>query len=368
MSAQRYLRNLFAPAAARRAALVVFLVTAATLLFAQDIPHLSIDDKVTAFDIASDGRIAYAVIHLMHKREYEMQRDDIWMVSSEGKKTQIVKGDKLVSGNAPLSYSIEAITFSPDGTRLAVLMDTVFVVDSSGTQREAELVDLMDAQGKEINIAGTKNSTIPGALDATWLGDNETVAYLTEAVKPKLLFSLEIVRPAGGRGGAIFEGRQFSAVAWDAKHNAAIAVERDQGLSGPAKLISLDLIRESRKELATLDGYLGELSISPSGSKVAYFRDGDTIEIRELSSPDKVTRVPAAYGHFYWAPDERRLLLKRGPDIKSGDLVWVSIPDGNLTPILHDLPFRRFEISPDGRWLVVSDLARAGLLVYPLPQ
>jgi dipeptidyl aminopeptidase/acylaminoacyl peptidase len=347
--------------------LVVSIVVTATPASPQDKPVLTVEDDCTAFSFAPDGRIAYAVRHIMRTKHYDLQRDDIWVLTAEGKKTRIVNGEKLVRGGGLFSYAVQSIAWSPDGRFLAVAMYTSQVVDEKENTRDEQIVDLMDADGKEINIQGTHNSVIDEALNAAWLADGATVAFLAEAVKPKLLYSIGTLRPVGGRGGPILAGHTFSAVAWDAKRNAAVAIERDRNLTGPILLVRLDLIKETRRELATLDAYLGQLSISPSGNRVAYFRDGDTLELRDLASPEKATQLPAAYGRFEWARDERRILLKRGPENKSGNLAWISLPDGALEPALHDLAFRHFQISPDGRRLGVTEPGKQALQVYSLP-
>ena len=337
-------------------------------LFAQGKPVFTLDEDCSAFDIAPDNRTVCAARRLMRQGPYTLERDDIWVAGPGGKSRRIVDGEKLVASRAPYSYAIQRITWSPDGQRLAVEMATSQVVDQRGTVKEGQLVDLMDGDGREIKIEGTKASVIEGAYDATWLGDGQTVVFLTEAVKPRLLYQIGMVRPMGGRGGPMFGEHAFAGVAWDARRNRAIALERDRALAGPSVLVELDLLKESRKEIATLAGFAGELSISPSGSKVAYFRDGDTLEIRELEHPEKAVGVTAAYGHYEWSKEERKVLLKRGPAKKSGDLVWLSIPDGQVTPILHDLFFHDFEISPDGNFLGITQPGKRALMVYPLPE
>jgi hypothetical protein len=86
------------------------------------------------------------------------------------------------------------------------------------------------------------------------------------------------------------------------------------------------------------------------------------------------------FGVYEWAPDERRILLKRSPEKKSGDLVWFDVPsltappagsqppvvEPVLTPAFHGLSFREFEISPDGRALAVIQPGRRNVLLYPL--
>lgn len=331
-----------------------------------DAPRVTVDDDCPAFAFAPDNnRILYAVRHVYSQHRIELQRDDIWEVTLDGKKRRLVNGEKLVQGNAPFSYAIQVIRMSPDGGRMTVEMLTSAMIDAQGNTREGELSDLMDANGKEIKIRGA-DSAIDGALEAAWLADGVTVVYLREAVKPKLLYTIESVRPAGGRGAPLFEGHTFTAIAWDARRNSAIAIERDRSLAGPIQLVALDLLHQTRRELATLDGFLGHLTISPSGSKVAYFHDGDTLEIRDLVAPDRAVRVPMAFGRYEWAPDERRLLLKRGPDHQSAELFWVNLPDGRLEPLLHSLIFRDFQISPDGHWLAVTAPGKRRLFVYPL--
>lgn len=347
--------------------LLLFLAGVSALGQEEARPTLTIDEDCMAFAFAPDGRIAYAVRHLMKTKRYDLERDDIWVTTPDGRRKRIVEGEKLVKSFTPYSYAIHALHWSPDSHRLAVEMLTDQVIDEKGTTREGELVDLMDDEGKEINIAGTKNSAIEDAYQAAWLSDGQTVVYLEEVVKPKLLFGIGAVRPAGGRGGSILEGHTFTAVAWDGKHNSAVAIERDRSLTGPIKLVQLDLIRQSVKDLAALDGFIGQLVLSPSATKVAYFHDGNTLEVRDLRSPDQAARVTAAFGRYEWGPNEKRVLLKRGAPNKSGDLIWLQISGGNFDPVLHDLLFRDFAISVDGRWLGVTQPGKRILMVYPLP-
>jgi hypothetical protein len=58
--------------------------------------------------------------------------------------------------------------------------------------------------------------------------------------------------------------------------------------------------------------------------------------------------------------------LKRGPDERSNDLVWVGIADGSFTSVLHDLGFSDFQIMPDGTSIAVTDPGKRILKVFPL--
>jgi hypothetical protein len=197
------------------------------------------------------------------------------------------------------------------------------------------------------------------------------------------LFSFHYVNRGGGPPGPVFEGRTFLDFVPVHGSNVAFAVERDRNLSGPPRLQRLELLAQDDHEVATLDGYGGGLSLSPSGSKIAYYIDREVLEIRDLANPTRTARVRAGFGVFRWAPDETRILLKRSVEKKSGDLVWIDLPpliarsandkDPAVTqptpiPLFRGLTFREFAISPDGRFLAVIAPGRRNLAVYPLPR
>lgn len=314
---------------------------------------------------APDGRIAYAVRRIVRVRKIEMQRDDIWVASRDGKAKRIVNGEKLFPGEAPVGFGVQGLRWSPDGTRLAVEMTVRQMVDQEGTIKEALLTMLFDDNGKEVKIEGGGN-VIPEASQATYLADGVTIAYLTEAVKPRLLFAVNTLRAIAGRGGRLFDRYAFVAVAWDVKRQMAAAVERDTTLSGPPRLVWLDLQKQTRRELAELTGYLGSFTLSPSGTKVAYFSDPETLEIRSIERPDAVTKVKVAIGPYQWHTSESRILIKRGLGKRASDLMWVSIPDGKVEPVLHSLAYWDFEISPDGTLLAVTSPGKRKLEVFSL--
>ena len=365
--------------------LSAFIGGSSLLLFsapatAQSAPTLDIDDDIRAFAFAPDGRLVYAVRHLMNLRRLELQRDDVWIVGADGKRRRIVNGEKLVKGGAAFSYSVQSLLFSPDGARLTADLRTLVLTDERGETQEGQLTLLLDDTGKEIKISGA-DSVIPDATRAAWLADGVTVVYLTETAKPNLLFAMNFVRPIAGRGGSLFDGRLFTSVAWDAKRNSAVAVERDRALSGSPRLVVLDLLKEARREIATLENYIGGLTVSPSGARAAYFTDPETLVIRELASPGRIARLRVAMGAYEWSSDEQRILIKRGSEKRSGDLVWLKLPplasvapgtagppsqEVPLEPVLHGLTFRDFTLSLDGRQLAVLQPGNRHLMVYSL--
>jgi hypothetical protein len=71
-------------------------------------------------------------------------------------------------------------------------------------------------------------------------------------------------------------------------------------------------------------------------------------------------------GVFGWSHDERRILLKRGPAEKSGELIWVGLYDGTFVPALRGLEYHAFAISPNGESIAVTEPGKEVLRVYPL--
>jgi dipeptidyl aminopeptidase/acylaminoacyl peptidase len=373
------------------------LLTCMILLFAnpaaaQVTPALTIDAEVTAFAFAPDGRIAYAVRNVFGQRKLQLQRDDIWVATLDGKKTRIIEGKKQFLGPVPFSYAIQALRWSLDGSRLTVEMYTSSMTEEHGDTKEGYATWLLDAAGKEIRVARGPG-IIEEAGNSAWLTDGATVAFMREAVQPKLLFDIRTVRAASGDPETPFPGRTFSIVAWSLRPSAAsaaVAIERAENLSGAIRLVWLDLQKNERRELAQLAGYAGQLSVSPSGKYVAYFRDQETLEVREVAHPDRVGRVRVGYGQFAWAGDEARILIKRGTfdttargsGRRSGSLAWLELPPldarpadlpakdlpaADLQPALSGLLFQNFAISPDGRWLGVTAPGSRPLQIFPIP-
>jgi hypothetical protein len=362
---------------------------------AQDNPAFKIDENITRFAYSAGGRIAYAARHVFSVKKIQLQRDDIWIAEPDGKRHRILLGEKFVRGSGPFSYTVRGLRWSPDGSKLAAELGTSEMINEDGDTREGVMTLLLDDAGREITIAEA-DSVIPGATTACWLADSATVVYLTElaqapaqapASKPpsippsSKLFTLNRVKILAGGGGALFQGHLFSAVACDVQKDNGVAIERDQGMTGPPRLVALDLGRETSRVMATLEDYAGGLTISPSGKKAAYWINNEQLEVRDIDVPNRRARVRVAFGTLAWSANESRVLVKRGPALRSGGLVWVALPPledvaagtapatAEVVPqsILHDLEFRQFDISPDGKSLAVVEPGKRNLLVYSLP-
>jgi WD40 repeat protein len=345
-----------------------------------DKPLQTIDEDITSFAYAPDGRIVYSVHRNFKTKLYDLEHDDIWLQEANGKRRRLLEGQKFTRGNQPFSYIVNSFRWSPNGRMILAELLTTTVIDDSGKAEDSFQTLILDDGGHEIRIA-KGDSVIPDAANPFWLPDNVSIYFLAEAVKPRMLFSLKFTRLTTGSLKSPHEGRTFRDLVPLPGLNSAIAVEQDHAMTGPARLQRLDLLSDDDKELATLDGYEGGLSASPSGKMVAYFVDKEILEVRDLASPNRVARLRIGLGVFRWSPDESRILLKRSLEKKSGDLVWIDLPplaapSGHDVPvsqpqpisILHGLSFRDFAISPDGRSLAVVITGKRSLLVFPLPR
>jgi len=364
---------------------------------AQEKLAFRIDDEVTRFAFSGDGRIAYSTRHVFSQNKIQLQRDDLWIAERDGKKKRILQGDKFVRGTGPFSYLVRGLRWSPDGKKLAVELATSEMINDAGDTREGVATLLVDDNGSEIPVAGG-DSVIAGASNAAWLGDNATLVYLTAAApqaRPTMsekaqapnrqaLFSMNLVRPATAPATAIFPLVKFVAIAWSLAKNSVLVVEPNTVSlpdAPPYALLSLDPAKQDAKVLDLLNGYAGGLSVSPSGTKAAYWVGNEQLEVREIASSNRAARLHVLLGTLAWSGSEKRLLVKQGAAGKSGSLVWLTLPqlsaiaagatpptqDVVLPSILHDLEFRQFDISPDGNLLGVVEPGRRNLFVYSLP-
>lgn len=353
------------------------------------------EQDVQAFAISQDNHLVYAVQRMKRVKKLVVEHDDFWVGTIDGKRRKIIDGDKFNPApgseeeeapppsddsdkkkHPPLprqhSYQVDSLTWSPDSRRIAVKMDTsemaqpqgtvVQQLDEQQTVRPNTILYLMDDDGRQITIQGSKTSTLSDAFNPDWLADGGTLVYLS---KTSGNFSqMNALRPSEGKTRQLFEGHTFSAVAWDTKRNQAFAIEESTQVIGSPKLVQLDLMNQKRKEIAAMDEFAGFLTISPSAQKLAYFRDGDTLEVRDLTGGGKPVQVRVAIGQFQWDRSERRVLLKRGEPQKSGNLVWVGLYDATFVPFFHDLEFHNFAIAPDGETVAVTEPGKRALMVY----
>ena len=342
-----------------------------------DKPVMNVDEEVTAFAYSPDGRIVFSVRRMFKTKKYDLQRDDIFIVDANGKRRRILEGQKFTHGDKPFTYQVESFTWSPNGHIVAVQLFTTTVDPEDEHRDDARALLLLDDSGRELHPKGPD----PLVLDAEqplWLRDNGALVYLTEEVEPRQLFSLKYLYMSSGPGTKAFEGRTFIVAVRIPGSNSAIAVERDKNMEGPPRLQNLELLAQETQELATLDGYYGGLSISPSGTKAAYFLDKEVLEVRDLAKPNRVARLRVGLGVLQWSVDETRIYVKRTVEKKSADLVSFNVPplvaykSGQAVPVeqpeprqlLHGLAVREYGLSADGRYLAVVLPGKRNLQVF----
>jgi hypothetical protein len=331
--------------------------------FAQEKPPVLFEEDAATFAVSQDNKIACAVPRMKRIKKIVIERDDIWVLAPGGGKRRIVEGDKFMPVPPPTQYVVDSLAWSPDGRRLAMSM-TVQVISTEDTSdiTGGKQIALLEEGGEEIRVAGSKARFIEEAWNGAWLADGASVVYLS-GVGP---YKIMRVRPSDGKTTELFEGHTFDAVTWDAKRNQAFAVGRNLSVSGRLALVQLDLVKETVREISRLEEFFGRLSVSSSGKRIGYFENGDTITVVDVANAQKPTRVRAGIGRFEFAKDDQRVLLKRGPEEKSGDLVWIGLRDGSFHPILHGLLVHDFKIAPDGDSIAVTEPGRRILKVWPL--
>ena len=359
-------------------ALVLLWIPCSVPVQAQNLdkPVMAVDDEVTAFAYAPDGRIVFSVRRMFKSKKYDMQRDDIFIAEANGKRRRILEGMKFTHGDKPFTYQVESFTWSPNGHYIAVQLFTTTVDPEDEHHDDARALLLLDDSGHEVRPRG--DDLVMEAEQPMWLRDNGTLVYLTEEISTRELFSLHYLHMSGGPDQKVFEGRTFSAAVRIPGSNSAIAIERDRNMEGPPRVQKLELLAQEDQELATLEGYFGGLSISPSGSKMAYFLDREVLEIRDLQKPDRVARLRVGLGVVQWNAEESEIYVKRTVEKKSADLVSFRVPEltsfrkGQVVPVLepeprqllHGLAIREYGLSADGRYLAVVLPGKRTLQVF----
>jgi hypothetical protein len=340
----------------------MFALLAPFTLFAQEKPSMEIGRDCQKFAISNNNKIVCAVPQTKRIKKVVIQRADVYVASPNGRDKQIIEGEKFMPVPPPQSYVVDSLSWSPDGSRIVMNMTTQKPASDDEPAGGGKSIALLDDDGHEIKVPGLKTRFIEEASGGNWLADNSTVVYLIGAGP----YKIGRVSSVTGQSSTLFEGHTFDALVWDAARNQSYALSQNLNVQNRQALFQLDLLKEGVREISRIDAYAGGLSLSPSGKKIAFFADGDAIEVVDLANPAKPTRVRAGMGVFGWSHDERRVLLKRGPPEKSGELVWVGLDDGTFVPALRGLEYHAFAVAPDGGSVVVTEPGREILRVFPL--
>ncbi len=346
------------------ASLVLFTAVVAAAPLGEK-PLYTIDEDCTAFAFSHDGRIAFAVHHVFSQHKFDLERDDFWISDSGHGKHKILNGEKLARGEGGFSYMVRAIRWSPSGRKLAAEVTTGAAAERHGDSTLSAQSFLLDANGQEIKIADG-DSFIPDSQNAAWLDDDATVIYL-ESARPRREYTIWSVKPSVGHAERLFEETYFLGAVWMEGGRKAVAVTSpDRG--EPPRLVLLDLTKQTTTDLAALDAYSSGLSVSPSGQKIAYFRDPGTLEWRTVADAHTAHAVQALTGPYFWTRDEQHVLLKSGVERKSSVIEWVRLSDGSGDELFHGLTFWNFAVSDDGRHIALSPPGKHVVEVYDLPE
>src|SRR3989454_6142563 len=103
-----------------------------------DKPLQSIDEEITAFAYAPDGRIVYSVYRRVKTKVYDaLEHDDIWIQDAGGKRRRLLERQKYTRGNQPFSYLVYSFRWSPNGRMISAELLTPTVVDGTGKAEDS---------------------------------------------------------------------------------------------------------------------------------------------------------------------------------------------------------------------------------------
>ena len=145
-----------------------------------DNPLRSIDDEITSFAFGPNDAIAFTAYRKVKTKLYDLEHDDIWIDEPHGKRRHLLEGQKYTRDNQLFSYLVDAIRWSPNGRYLLVQLMTTTVQDDSGNATNSVQTLLFDDSGHGLRIDKGDNFILASS-NATFLPDNNTIAYLSQA-------------------------------------------------------------------------------------------------------------------------------------------------------------------------------------------
>lgn len=273
---------------------------------------------------------------------------EVWVTEpAQGKPKRILKYDFLRGRKGEFySFSVERLAWSLDGQKLAVEMTD---------EKKNTATFFLTAEGKRVELGSTSQNFVAG-YGAAWLADNESLGLLSEAVAPRLLHQIGILRVAAGRVIPLFPESTFAAVAWLPRAHQAVLVERDPEFARRPRLLLGDLESGKLTPLEDLsEGYLGGLQATPDESTVSYFVGQRKLAVRRPAPGAEVEYWPVPFGRYAWAGPRRGVLFieAKEPGQRTG---WLTLYDHGRQRMLRVLPdelIQDFWVSPDGQQVAV---------------
>src|SRR5215831_856571 len=142
-------------------ALCVLSTLCASLFFSRparaqnfDKAVVTIDEEVTAFAYAPDGRIVFSVLRMFKVKKYDLQRDDIWIMEPGGKRKRIFEGQKFTRDEKLFTYQVESFTWSPNSRVIAVQLFTSTMDVDESNREDAPALLLLEDSGRELRPSG----------------------------------------------------------------------------------------------------------------------------------------------------------------------------------------------------------------------
>jgi hypothetical protein len=178
---------------------------------------------------------------------------------------------------------------------------------------------------------------------------------LYEALEPRLLHQVGLVRVVAGRTLSLFRDQTFAAVAWLPQSHQAVMVERDKEFAEPPRLVLGNLDDGTLKPLDDLkEGYLGGLQATPDETRVSYFVGQQKLAVRGVAPGREVRDYPVPFSTYRWLDDNRLLFLD--PEEIGNRQGWLTLYDvgtDKKTRVLPETLLHNFWVSPDGQRLAV---------------
>ena len=320
---------------------------------------------------APDGqRLAYGTEKKASRRRSPLSADEdevyyypgeVWITDLAGEPKRILKYDFLRSIEGDFfSFSVERLVWSPDGAKLAVEITD---------EKKNTATFLITAEGKKLKVGSSPVNYVVG-YGGGWLSDSESLGLLNEAVNPRLLHAVSLVRVTAGRVIPLFAERTFAAVAWLPGAHQAVLVESDPEFARAPRLAVGNL---ETGELTVLDelteGYLGGLRATPDETTVSYFVGQEKLAVRGLGPDATIEYWPIPVGRYEWA-GSRRALLFLEPETPGRRTGWLTLYDSarkTRERVLRDELIQDFWVSPDGQRVAVLTVGLKPVLkVYRL--
>jgi len=326
--------------------LVPLLAHGQTCWQAEFVRTIGSEDVPVVAAWSSDTRLAYGTEKIVPVGDVSHRCGEVYVVTLAGEKQRILKHDYFRREPASsFSFSVDRIIWSPDATKLGVELTLT-------NEEDATALFIFKSKGGELRIKDSTNSV--RGYGGAWLADNASLGMLEEALAPRLLHRVFVVRVEAGRTIVLFQSRTFSAVAWVPGKMQAVLVERDAEFVQPPKLLVGDLISGQVKELGEVPDYLGGLQATPDGERFSYFVGQDKLVVRRLSG-EPVGEAAIPLGRYEWLGKSGAIAFLE-PQEPGGASGWLAVWDPTTqvcTRLIADERIRDFWLAPDGSLVAV---------------